>query len=92
MALSEILKCLLSFSQIKKIITRNYKIAKGEWCFIVIVPSNGWICIQHRSTKIVQFFLQKNKSNLLVGTVTLWFCNTLALEVAGEGYMGTLLF
>lgn len=40
MAISEILKYLLFFSQIKKIITRNYKIAKGGWCFIVIVPAN----------------------------------------------------
>lgn len=71
MAISEILKYLLFFSQIKKIITRNYKIAKGGWCFIVIVPANEWICIQQRSTKIEQFFLQKNKSSLLVWAVTL---------------------
>lgn len=86
MAISEILKYLLFFGQIKKIITRNYKIAKGGWCFIVIVPSNEWICIQQRSTNIEQFFLQKNKSSLWVWVVTLWFCNMLVLGGADEGF------
>lgn len=66
--------------------------AKGGWCFIVIVPSNGRLCIQQRSTKIVRFFLQKNKSGFLVWAVILWFCNMLALWGAGEGYIRILYY
>lgn len=66
--------------------------AKGGWCFIVIVPSNGWLCIQQRSTKIVCFFLQKNKSGFLVWAVILWFCNMLALWGTGEGYIRILYY